>query len=568
MSSSPQHAGDNAHHAAADQTSPSGSGAMHSAGTSAHHAANEHNEQNKNNQQQQQMQQQQNNGYAQQTQQQQGGGVALSHGYPLSSSKHLLEQQQQRQQQQANSVQQQQHYQSSNKTLVEHAKSGQQSMDGGQTQTAQQQHASLSLPLHTSGVNAHYSQQIQQNNNNSYSSNNASPSLTISPHTGSPAGNSPYDGASVAPYTPEGMQQSGQQSYQTQGHSQQHQQSQQQGGYSHSHHQQNFAPGPSPHSSPVNQAFAQVLVAGLPLSLTQAELGDIFSSLPSYERCGIACDPTTGLSIGRGWLVFASSDYANQAIQKMNGMSLGGNILTLSMMQPIGESTKSNIYVAGLPKQYTQVQLEELFRTFGTIIESKILMDPTGMSRGVAFVRYDNSNSAAQAITAVNGHVMADASHTYTIRVKFARDHHRNADPTLAMLTGTPSPNTPPQAQSHAPRPAAIYQSYIPPHVKARGDEVRQTAAGGYAAVLSPASLISPCYRFCSCFARCCWVFRSAVVLRCSCSTSPRSSHRAICKSCSHRAQRCCRHESPFIRRRWRARDSVSSVDRQRMRCA
>ena len=75
--------------------------------------------------------------------------------------------------------------------------------------------------------------------------------------------------------------------------------------------------------------------------------------MPQYERCGIACDPQTGLSIGRGWLVFGSAEAAQQAIAQMSGLVLGGCTLHLSLMQPIGESTKSNIYVAGLPKQYT-----------------------------------------------------------------------------------------------------------------------------------------------------------------------------------------------------------------------
>jgi len=207
--------------------------------------------------------------------------------------------------------------------------------------------------------------------------------------------------------------------------------------------------------------------------MSQSDLHSVFSSLPCYDRCGIVQDPTSGESIGRGWLVFTSQDAAVQAITKLTGMQIGGETLQLTLLPPSGESTKSNLYVCGLPRSYTQQQLEQLFSPYGSIIESKILTDLNGSSRGVAFVRYDNSNSAAHAITAVNGQVLTDGTSAYTLRVKFARDHHRNAsaaavDPSTGMLS--PIPSTP--NQTHTPRVPAIYESYIPPHVKARGDDL------------------------------------------------------------------------------------------------
>lgn len=312
-----------------------------------------------------------------------------------------------------------------NKQLVEHAKNAiAQAAQELAAQAVQQQQQ-------------HQQQQFQYHASNSYG--NAMGLNVISPST---SDISPSDG-SVAPYPVHDIQQqryatlASFQSQQQQHHQQQslhhhlsHPNSQQQQGHSsqlhhspyhshpsmhelHQHQQQQLSPHsppPTTHSgSASNQAFAQVLVANLPATMTQSELSDIFSSLPSYERCGIAVDPLTGLSIGRGWLVFSSTEHANHAIAKMNGLTIGGggggggsgsangsvtntaggggHVLHLSMMQPIGESTKSNIYVAGLPKQYTQTQLEQLFQTFGTIIESKILTDTTGLSRGVAFVR-------------------------------------------------------------------------------------------------------------------------------------------------------------------------------------
>jgi len=398
---------------------------------------------------------------------------------------------QQQQQQQVNALSPPQY--TSNKSLVEHSKHAQQQQhqQQQQMQAADSGVATHHAPLHPPTGVPHYTALSVPGSAGSttYSVSSsspvtASPASAASPLTASPVeldGSGGYADAQVVPYPIDG---SPQQHAYSKGYMQTQQQPHQLHAYQHAPHshylhqgvpslQHSYAPAQQSRPGSVsgnNAAFTQVLVAGLPASMTQAELGEIFLHMPLYERCGIACDPATGVSIGRGWLVFGSAEAAQTAISQMSGLVIGGSTLHLSLMQPIGESTKSNIYVAGLPKQYTQAQLEHLFETFGTIIESKILTDPTGASRGVAFVRYDNSNSAAQAITAVNGHVLADAHHSYTIRVKFARDHHRNADPTLAMLTGQAPPNH--NSGQHAPRPAAIYQSYIPPGVKGRAEEL------------------------------------------------------------------------------------------------
>ncbi|TNN13781.1 ELAV-like protein [Schistosoma japonicum] len=53
----------------------------------------------------------------------------------------------------------------------------------------------------------------------------------------------------------------------------------------------------------------------------------------------------------------------------------------------------------------TQMELEELFSQCGRIITARILYDSkTGISRGIAFIRYDHRYEAELAIQQLNGY--------------------------------------------------------------------------------------------------------------------------------------------------------------------
>jgi ELAV like protein 2/3/4 len=52
-------------------------------------------------------------------------------------------------------------------------------------------------------------------------------------------------------------------------------------------------------------------------------------------------------------------------------------LLKVSYARPSSESIKgANLYICGLPKDFSQVELEKMFSQYGMIISSKILNDP------------------------------------------------------------------------------------------------------------------------------------------------------------------------------------------------
>lgn len=105
----------------------------------------------------------------------------------------------------------------------------------------------------------------------------------------------------------------------------------------------------------------------------------------------------------------------------------------------------ANLYISGLPRTASQQDLEDMFSHYGRIINSRVLVDQasgnsyltfqqpagpvpkrltrfvldcTGVSRGVAFIRFDKRSEAEDAIKHLNGHTPPGSSEPIT--VKFA----------------------------------------------------------------------------------------------------------------------------------------------------
>lgn len=62
-----------------------------------------------------------------------------------------------------------------------------------------------------------------------------------------------------------------------------------------------------------------------------------------------------------------------------------------------------NLFVAGLPYDVDDAELEEIFEKFGPVVSAKIAIDrETGKSRGFGFVQMQNEEDARQAIELLN----------------------------------------------------------------------------------------------------------------------------------------------------------------------
>jgi len=89
-----------------------------------------------------------------------------------------------------------------------------------------------------------------------------------------------------------------------------------------------------------------------------------------------------------------------------------------------GESM--NIYVGNLSFQMSDVELEELFAPFGTVVSAKVIKDrETGRSRGFGFVEMEDNEAGNSAIQELNGADNGGRS----LKVNEARPRENNRRP-------------------------------------------------------------------------------------------------------------------------------------------
>jgi cold-inducible RNA-binding protein len=63
-----------------------------------------------------------------------------------------------------------------------------------------------------------------------------------------------------------------------------------------------------------------------------------------------------------------------------------------------------NLFVAGLPYDFDDVDLKEMFELYGEVNSAKVILDrETGKSRGFGFVDMPDDNEAQQAIETLDG---------------------------------------------------------------------------------------------------------------------------------------------------------------------
>ncbi|GAB5365450.1 hypothetical protein AAMO2058_001059100 [Amorphochlora amoebiformis] len=90
-------------------------------------------------------------------------------------------------------------------------------------------------------------------------------------------------------------------------------------------------------------------------------------------------------------------------------------------MGTTGTGTTTNLYICHIPEDYQDGNLQALFAPFGSISRVQILKTPDGKSRGVGFVHYDQAESAAAAIAALNNKAAPGPQSGLPLRVEYAK---------------------------------------------------------------------------------------------------------------------------------------------------
>lgn len=161
-----------------------------------------------------------------------------------------------------------------------------------------------------------------------------------------------------------------------------------------------------------------LIVNYLPQNMTQEEIRSLFASIGPVESCKLIRDKVTGQSLAYAFVNYVNPGDASAAIERVNGMEKEGKTVKVSYARPSSSAIKNaNLYVSGLPPEFTQEQLDQLFCRFGYIITSKVVRDPSnGLGKGIAFVRFDQNEQAQHAIRELNGTIPPGCNQQITVK--------------------------------------------------------------------------------------------------------------------------------------------------------
>lgn len=167
------------------------------------------------------------------------------------------------------------------------------------------------------------------------------------------------------------------------------------------------------------ESQSNLIVKCLPPHATEQTLEELFAPHGVITSCKLIRDRTSGSSLGYGFVKFENAADAGKAVLALNSSAWGKRVIKVVIARPSPQQqAKSNLYVAGLPLDWRKPELEVLFAPFGHIVQSRVLVDKEGQSRGIGFVRFENVADAQQAVKKVNETVPEDANEPLV--VKFA----------------------------------------------------------------------------------------------------------------------------------------------------
>jgi RNA recognition motif-containing protein len=79
---------------------------------------------------------------------------------------------------------------------------------------------------------------------------------------------------------------------------------------------------------------SKLYVGGLPYSVTDSRLQELFSAHGTVESANVISDKFTGQSRGFGFVEMSSGSEAQKAIESLNGTQLDGRTLTVNEAKP------------------------------------------------------------------------------------------------------------------------------------------------------------------------------------------------------------------------------------------
>ncbi|KAB7497814.1 Polyadenylate-binding protein 1 [Armadillidium nasatum] len=167
-----------------------------------------------------------------------------------------------------------------------------------------------------------------------------------------------------------------------------------------------------------------VFIKNLDKSIDNKAIYDTFSAFGNILSCKVATEDN-GNSKGYGFVHFETEKSANTAIEKVNGMLMGGKKVFVARFIPrierekeLGETRKfTNVYIKNFDDALDEEKLFEMFSKFGKISSHKIMKTEDGKSKGFGFVAFEEPSAAETAVQELNN-IEVDGKRLYVGRAQ------------------------------------------------------------------------------------------------------------------------------------------------------
>ncbi|MED6266587.1 RNA-binding motif, single-stranded-interacting protein 2 [Characodon lateralis] len=108
-------------------------------------------------------------------------------------------------------------------------------------------------------------------------------------------------------------------------------------------------------------------------------------------------DKTTNKCKGYGFVDFDSPAAAQKAVTALKSSGVQAQMAKQQEQDP------TNLYISNLPVSMDEQELENMLKSFGQVISTRILRDANGTSRGVGFARMESTEKCEAIIQHFNG---------------------------------------------------------------------------------------------------------------------------------------------------------------------
>lgn len=153
-------------------------------------------------------------------------------------------------------------------------------------------------------------------------------------------------------------------------------------------------------------------IRGLSPHTTDKDLINLCQKFGPIISTKAILDKATNRCKGYGFVDFESPTSALAAVNELQGQGIQAQMARQAEQDP------TNLYIANLPHNVKESDLESMFSPYGQVISTRILRDSNQLSRGVGFARMESREKCESIISIFNNRALPGSSQPLV--VKFA----------------------------------------------------------------------------------------------------------------------------------------------------